>query len=79
MTRDVTAATGEISFKVTVSRDNKGVRLRLGDQNAAYQRATVLVSGKRVGEWGQPLSNTHSRWLEDSVSLPESVAHGKPR
>jgi hypothetical protein len=78
VTRAVTSATGEISFEVEVSRDNKGVRLlRLGDQNAAYQRATVLVNGKRVGEWLQPLGNTHSRWLEDSFSLPESATGGK--
>jgi hypothetical protein len=46
-----------------VASDNRGARLlRLGDQKAAYQRATVLVNGKAVGEWLQPLGNTHSRW-----------------
>ncbi|MFC4859022.1 glycoside hydrolase family 172 protein [Actinophytocola glycyrrhizae] len=78
VTRDVTTATGEVSFTVEMARDNKGVRLlRLGDQNAAYQRATVLVNGKRVGEWLQPLGNTHSRWLEDSFELPASATGGK--
>jgi hypothetical protein len=77
VTREVTAATGEVSFTVGVARDNRGVRLlRLGDQNAAYQRATVLVNGKRVGEWLQPLGNTHSRWLEDSFELPASATAG---
>ncbi|MGB3437154.1 MAG: glycoside hydrolase family 172 protein [Actinophytocola sp.] len=78
VTRGVTAATGEVSFTVEVAQDNKGVRLlRLGDQNAAYQRATVLVNGKRVGEWLQPLGNAHSRWLEDSFELPASATEGK--
>jgi len=78
VTRGVTAATGEVSFTVEVARDNEGVRLlRLGDQNAAYQRATVLVNGKRVGEWLQPLGNAHSRWLEDGFELPASATAGK--
>jgi hypothetical protein len=78
VTHGVTAATGEVSFTVEVARDNGGVRLlRLGDQNAAYQRATVLVDGKRVGEWLQPLGNTHSRWLEDGFELPASATAGK--
>jgi hypothetical protein len=80
VTRDITAATGEVSFMVEVARDNRGVRLlRLGDQNAAYQRAVVLVNGKRVGEWLQPLGNAHSRWLEDSFELPASATSGKTK
>jgi hypothetical protein len=78
VTRGVTSATGEVSFTVEVARNNKGVRLlRVGDQNAAYQRATVLVNGKRVGEWLQPLGNTHSRWLSDTFELPASATAGK--
>jgi hypothetical protein len=78
VTHGVTSATGEVSFTVEVARDNDGVRLlRMGDQNAAYQRATVLVDGRRVGEWLQPLGNAHSRWLEDSFELPASATAGK--
>jgi hypothetical protein len=78
VTHGVTAATGAVSFTVAVSRDNRGVRLlRMGDQNASYQRATVLVNGKRVGEWLQPLDNTHSRWLEDTFELPASATAGR--
>jgi hypothetical protein len=78
VTRGVTSATGTVSFTVEVARGNKGVRLlRVGDQNAAYQRATVLVNGKRVGEWLQPLGNTHSRWLSDTFELPASATAGK--
>ena len=78
LSRGITAATGEVSFTMEVADDNRGVRLlRLGDQNAAYQRATVLVNGKEVGEWLQPLGNTHSRWLEDSFDLPASATKGK--
>jgi hypothetical protein len=78
VTSGVTSATGEVSFTVDVARNNKGVRLlRVGDQNTAYQRATVLVNGKRVGEWLQPLGNTHSRWLSDTFELPASATAGK--
>jgi hypothetical protein len=78
VTRGVTSATGQVSFTVEVARNNEGVRLvRVGDQNAAYQRATVLVNGRRVGEWLQPLGNTHSRWLSDTVELPASATAGK--
>ncbi|HEX2131660.1 MAG TPA: glycoside hydrolase family 172 protein, partial [Actinophytocola sp.] len=78
VTREVTSATGRVSFELEVSRSNDGVRLlRLGDQGEAYQRATVYVDDRRVGEWLQPLGNQHSRWLEDSFELPASATSGK--
>ncbi len=80
LSRGITSATGEVTFTMKVASDNHGVRLlRLGDQNTAYQRATVLVNGKAVGEWLQPLANTHSRWLEDSFDLPASATKGKDK
>lgn len=80
LSRGITSATGEVTFTMEVARDNRGVRLlRLGDQSAAYQRATVLVNGRAVGEWLQPLGNTHSRWLEDSFELPASATKGKDK
>jgi hypothetical protein len=80
VTHGVTSATGSVSFTMAVARGNEGVRLlRLGDQNAAYQRATVLVNGRRVGEWLEPLGNGHSRWLEDSFELPGSATAGRSK
>src|SRR6266498_1286616 len=74
VTHATTATTGSVTFNVAVAKDNKGVRLlRLTDQNASYQHATVSVNGHRVGEWLQPLGNAHSRWLEDTFELPASV------
>ena len=74
----VTSATGRVEFTLTVPQSNAGVRLlRMGDQNVPYQRATVYVNDKRVGEWLQPLGNQHSRWLEDSFELPGSATQGR--
>ncbi|WP_291414141.1 DUF2961 domain-containing protein [Actinophytocola sp.] len=78
VSRGATSATGPVSFTLAVDRSNAGVRLlRLGDQNEAYQRATVYVNDKRVGEWLQPLGNQHSRWQEDSFELPRSATGGR--
>ena len=80
VTRVVTSATGRVSFDLAVSGSNKGVRLlRLGDQAEPYQRATVYVNDRRVGEWLQPLGNRHSRWLEDSFELPAWATKGKEK
>lgn len=80
VTRTVTSTTGTVTFDLTVSPGNDGVRLlRLGDQTEPYQRATVYVDGRRVGEWAQPLGNDHSRWLEDSFDLPPSSTTGKEK
>ena len=74
----ITAATGPVSFTLTLAEGNDGARLlRLGDQQAGYQRAAVFVDDLQVGEWLQPLGNGASRWLEDSFELPASATAGK--
>jgi hypothetical protein len=74
----VAAATGVVSFAVATDPANSGVRLlRMSDQNAAYQRASVFVDGTLAGEWLQPLGNQHSRWLEDTFELPAALTSGK--
>jgi len=78
VTHGVSAATGEVSFRMAVERDNRGVRLtRLGDQAAAYQAADVFVDGRPAGRWRQPLGNASSRWLADSFELPAALTAGK--
>jgi hypothetical protein len=80
VTREVTSATGRITFDLAVPRSNEGIRLvRLGDQGEAYQRAAVHVDDRRVGEWLQPLGSRHSRWLEDTFELPASATAGKEK
>src|SRR5262249_39280242 len=80
VTHTLTATTGSVTFNVAVAKDNKGVRLlRLTDQNAPDQRATVSVNGHRVGEWLQPLGNAHSRWLQDTFELPASATAGQSK
>jgi hypothetical protein len=74
----VAAATGPIQFTVASTPDNAGVRLlRMSDQGAPHQRASVFVDGTLAGEWLQPLGNQHSRWLEDTFELPQSLTAGK--
>lgn len=78
MTATVSSATEAVTFDVDVDRGNGGVRLRrLSDQAEAGQAVTVTVDGVEVGEWRQPLGNTHSRWLHDEFELPPSVTAGK--
>ncbi|MBV8933434.1 MAG: DUF2961 domain-containing protein [Kutzneria sp.] len=78
VTRSTVSATGACTFTIKVDAANAGVRLvRLSDQQTAYQSATVLVDGKPVGIWLQPLANQTSRWLEDTFELPASVTAGK--
>ncbi|MBB4685786.1 glycoside hydrolase family 172 protein [Amycolatopsis jiangsuensis] len=73
-----TASTGSVHFTMTLDPHNVGARLlRTGDQNVGYQQATVLVDGKQVGTWTQPLQNSTHRWLEDSFAVPASVASGQ--
>ncbi|GAB2989489.1 DUF2961 domain-containing protein [Amycolatopsis acidiphila] len=78
VTRQVAATTGAVQFTAQVEQDNQGLRLRrISDQANAFQRATVFIDGKRVGEWYQPLGNTYSRWLEDSFDVPASATAGR--
>ncbi|GAA4532384.1 glycoside hydrolase family 172 protein [Amycolatopsis samaneae] len=78
VTREVTAATGEVRFTLALDPRNAGARLvRLGDQNAAYQQAAVFVNGRQAGTWTEPLGNRTLRWLEDTFALPASVTAGR--
>lgn len=73
-----TTATGPVRFTAKVDENNDGLRLhRVSDQANAFQRANVFIDDQLVGEWYQPLGNTHSRWLEDSFEVPASATHGK--
>lgn len=78
VTATVSSVTEATTFDVDVDRRNDGVRLRrLSDQAEPGQAVTVSVDGVEVGEWRQPLGNTHSRWLHDEFELPPSVTAGK--
>jgi hypothetical protein len=74
----VAGATGPVTFTIATSAANTGIRLlRMSDQNAGYQRASVSVDGTLVGDWLQPLANQRSRWLEDTFELPAALTAGK--
>lgn len=78
VTMTVSSSTGPIQFTATVDQANKGVRLsRISDQTRSYQRANVYIDGKLVGEWFEPLCNTHSRWLADAFDVPASATKGR--
>lgn len=73
-----TASTGPVQFTAKVDGTNSGLRLqRTSDQANAVQRANVFIDGRLVGEWYEPLSNQHSRWLEDGFDVPASFTAGK--
>ncbi|RZT27775.1 DUF2961 family protein [Kribbella sp. VKM Ac-2569] len=80
LTDQVRASTQPIRFSVKTDPANRGVSLRrTSDQNAAGQSARVVVNGKNVGTWLQPLGNTHQRWLDDNYQLPAAITAGKSR
>jgi hypothetical protein len=70
----------EASFKLSIHRDNRGVKLRrLTDQAIGGQAVQVYVDDVDVGVWSQPLQNTHHRWLEDEFPLPAAITRGRSR
>jgi hypothetical protein len=78
VTEEGRATAAPVSFTLRVERGNEGVRLRrLSDQAEAYQTAHVLVDGREVGTWRQPLGNRFKRWLQDSFELPAAATAGK--
>ena len=52
---------------------------RTSDQRESHQSATVLVDGRPVGVWLEPLGNPYHRWLDDTFLLPASITAGKER
>lgn len=68
------------SFRVNISSQNEGVRLRrLSDQNDVRQAARVFVDGEEVTErlWYVADSNPYKRWLEDDFEIPAKYTKGK--
>lgn len=78
VTAGTTNSTGPVTFTSRVDPGNSGLRLhRVSDQSMPFQRANVFIDDQFVGEWYQPLGNTHSRWLEDAFDVPGSATAGK--
>lgn len=74
----VRSTRGEITFRVQVDPDNRGVLLRrTSDQAVGFQSADVAVDGMPAGTWLQARSNTFHRWLDDTYLIPQSVTAGK--
>ncbi|MEV1173719.1 glycoside hydrolase family 172 protein [Nonomuraea sp. NPDC049784] len=66
------------TFKLKIDRGNQGVELRrTSDQSVAWQHAEVIVNGRKLPDWVQPLSNQTRRWLEDVYQIPASVTSGQ--
>jgi len=77
-TANVTTATHDISFTVTIDPINNGVKIfRTGDQEIAYQCVEVHVNNQLIGQWLQPLGNKFSRFLDDSYVIPSNISKGK--
>ena len=78
LTDQVRSTTQPIRFTVKVDPINRGVTLRrTSDQNVAWQSAKVVVNGKEVGTWLQPLGNDRQRWLDDDFQLPAAQTFGR--
>ncbi|MER5705926.1 DUF2961 domain-containing protein [Micromonospora sp. NPDC002296] len=74
----VRAATAPVRFRLAVTPDNQGVRLRrTGEQGAAGQQVAVAVDGVAVGTWSQPQGNGTQRWRSDEFVLPAPVTVGR--
>jgi hypothetical protein len=80
LTMAVQATRAPVHLELAVPPDNGGIVLRrTSDQRAGYQSATVLVNGRPVGLWLEPLGNPYHRWLDDTFLLPASITAGSER
>ncbi|HEY0639993.1 MAG TPA: DUF2961 domain-containing protein [Pseudonocardiaceae bacterium] len=76
--REVRATAAAVTFRLAVDPANQGVLLRrTGDQNEAYQSATVTVDGVPAGTWQQALGNRSQRWLDDEFALRPALTAGR--
>lgn len=80
VTEDLRTSTSVTSFTLALDREAQVVRLRrMSDQLEGGQAARVLVDGREVGTWIQPLHNPHHRWVEDTFTIPPEATRGKAR
>jgi hypothetical protein len=78
VTEDVEYTTDPVSFTLSLTKHNDGVRLtRMADQAESGQAVSVRIDGVDAGVWYQPLGNNTHRWLDDSFDLPSTLTAGK--
>ncbi len=66
------------SFRVAVTPDNRGVRLRrLADIGLGRQAATVLVDGQAAGTWYTADVNPLLRWADLDFDIPAALTAGR--
>jgi hypothetical protein len=69
---------GEITFKVAVDPENRGVRLRRRlDQGSPCQMAHVYIDGMYAGCWYHGYRNEHLRWFESDFDIHPDFTAGK--
>jgi hypothetical protein len=69
LTGPVTTATGLATFATEVGSAH-GIRwVRKGSREAGYRSAHVVVNGKVIRTWLEPLGNKHSKWLTDAYGV----------
>lgn len=82
---DGVSFTGESSFTVSISPDNRGVRLRRRcDKNNNRQQARVFIDGILVTErpwYSVDFEKTYRgiRWLDSDFEVPETYTKGKSK
>jgi len=69
---------GEITFKVSVDPENRGVRLRRRiDQSIPCQRAQVYIDGQYAGCWYYGYQNEYLRWFDLDFEIHPDYTCGK--
>jgi hypothetical protein len=69
---------GEITFKVAIHPENRGVRLRRRlDQSSPRQMAHVYVDGHYAGCWYHGYHNEYLRWFDSDFDIHQEFSAGK--
>ena len=76
---DGRAFNGCSRFKMSVDKENKGVRLRIRTENRGIQVANVYVDGELVTErpWVICKNKSEALWVDADFEIPEKYTAGK--
>jgi Protein of unknown function (DUF2961) len=78
---DGRAFSGFSEFSVSITRENKGVRLRSRTENKNFQGVNVFVDGTLVHErpWFVSKNNFEAIWVDTDFEIPGQYTQGKQK